>query len=153
MVNTAESAARLRHDVTLQMRIGLAILGIPNLIVGGWALFAPRSWYEDFPATGRGWVAVFGAYNEHFIQDIGTAYLGFGTLLVFACFRPSYLLVRGALLAFLVFAVPHLLIHVFVRESLSTTGYVGTLAPQVLAVAVAGWLMIRSASLRDDASP
>lgn len=129
------------------MQIGLAVIGVPNVIIGAWALFAPRSWYADFPAIGRGWVSAFGAFNEHFIQDIGDAYLGFGVVLLFAALRPSYLLVRGAVLGFLVFAVPHFLVHVFVRESLSANGYIGTLVPQAFAIGVAVWLLVASARL------
>ncbi len=139
--------AGLRTDATRRVRFGLGLIGIPNVIVGAWALFAPQSWYDDFPAIGQGWVAAFGAFNRHFVQDIGDAYLGFGALLLFAALRPSYFLVRGALLGFLVFAVPHLFIHIFVRESLSTNAYIGTLAPQAFAVGVALWLIVVSARL------
>lgn len=144
---------RLRTDVTARIQVGLAVIGIPNVIVGVWALFAPRSWYDDFPAAGQGWVAAFGAFNEHFIQDIGDAYLGFGVLLLFAAMQPSLLLVRGALLGFLVFAIPHFLVHIFVRESLSTSGYIGTLAPQAFAIGVAVWLMAASAGLPTERRP
>jgi len=142
-----ESFARSRTSAAKRARVGLLILGVPNLIVGAWALFAPRSWYDDFPAVGQGWVAAFGAFNRHFVQDIGDAYLGFGALLLFAALRLTYSLVRGALLGFLVFAGPHFLVHVFVRESLSTAAYIGTLAPQVFAIGVAIWLIVVSASL------
>jgi hypothetical protein len=145
--------ARLRTDATMRVRVGLVVIGIPNVIVGAWALFAPRSWYDDFPAIGQGWVAAFGAFNQHFVQDIGDAYLGFGSLLLFAALRPSYFLVRGALLGFLVFAVPHFLVHVFVRESLSTNAYIGTLAPQAFAIGVAVWLIVASAPLPKEVTP
>ncbi len=140
-------------DATTRVRVGLAVIGTPNVIVGVWALFAPQSWYDDFPALGQGWVAAFGAFNEHFIQDIGDAYLGFGVLLLFAALRPSYFLVRGAVLGFLVFAVPHFLVHIFVRESLSTNGYIGTLAPQAFAIGVAVWLIVASARLPKESHP
>lgn len=153
MTETMGMIGRLRADSTARVRVGLAIIGIPNVIVGAWALFAPQSWYDDFPAAGQGWVAAFGAFNEHFIQDIGDAYLGFGVLLLFAAMRPSFLLVRGALLGFLVFAVPHFVVHIFVRESLSTSGYIGTLAPQAFAIGVAVWLMVASTKLPKEPHP
>src|SRR5687767_2743975 len=106
-----------------RLRLALALLAGPNLLTGMWAMFVPRSWYEDFPGSGLGWVAAFGSYNEHFIQDIGGAYLGFGALLAWAAVRPTASLVRGAALGYLLFAGPHFVIHVFVRESLDTTGY------------------------------
>lgn len=69
-----------------RLRFGLIFMAVPNLLTGAWAMFFPRSWYEDFPAKGLGWVAAFGPYNEHFVQDIGGAYLAFGVLLGSLCF-------------------------------------------------------------------
>lgn len=91
-----------------------------------------------------GWVAAFGRYNEHFIQDIGGAYLGFGMLLAWAAWRTTRSLARGAAIGYLVFAVPHLLIHIFVRETLSTSGYVGTIMPLAFSVALAAWVAVRA---------
>lgn len=124
-----------------KLRLALVALAVPNLVTGVWALVGPRSWYDDFPGRALGWVTVFGDYNEHFIQDIGGAYLAFGSLLFYAAVRPSGSLVRGALFGFLVFAVPHFLIHVFVREELSTAGYIGTLMPLAAGIALAVWVL------------
>ena len=126
------------------IRFALVVLAVPNVVTGLWALFAPHSWYDDFPGSGLGWVAAFGTYNEHFIQDIGGAYLGFGVLLAWAAWRTTESLARGAAIGYLVFALPHLLIHMFVRESLSISGYVGTLAPLVFSVALAAWVVLRA---------
>ena len=131
-----------------RIRLALVILAIPNLVTGLWALFVPRSWYEDFPGTDLGWVTAFGEYNEHFIQDIGSAYLAFGALFAWAAWRTTASLTRGAAIGYLVFAVPHLLIHIFVRETLSTSGYVGTIAPLAFSVLLAAWVMLRA----DDAA-
>jgi len=131
-----------------RIRLALVVLAVPNLVTGLWALLVPRSWYDDFPGSGLGWVAAFGEYNEHFVQDIGGAYLGFGVLLAWAAWRTTMSLARGAAIGYLVFAVPHLLIHVFVRETLSTSGYVGTLAPLTFSVALAAWVALRAADNR-----
>ncbi|MBW3536664.1 MAG: hypothetical protein KY395_02700 [Actinobacteria bacterium] len=122
------------------VRLALVVLAVPNLLTGLWALLTPRSWYEDFPGTDLGWVSAFGDYNEHFIQDIGGAYLAFGVLLAYAAARPTPSLARGAAIGFLFFAGPHFVIHVFVRESLSTAGYVGTLVPLGFSVLLALWV-------------
>jgi hypothetical protein len=45
------------------VRALLAALGAVRLINGLWALFAPRSFYREFP-FGRGWVELLPAYNE-----------------------------------------------------------------------------------------
>ena len=34
------------------LRIGLAVLAVPALVIGVWAAFAPRSFYDDFPGGG-----------------------------------------------------------------------------------------------------
>jgi len=124
-----------------RLQLALVVLAVPNLVTGVWALVWPSSWYADFPGKGLGWVMVFGDYNEHLIQDIGSAYLAFGSLLLYTAWRPSRSLIRGALLGFLVFAVPHFLIHVFVREELSTAGYFGTLMSLGLGIALALWAL------------
>lgn len=126
------------------IRVALWVLAVPNLVTGLWALVVPSSWYDDFPGSGLGWVSAFGAYNEHFIQDIGGAYLAFGGLLAYAAMRPTASLVRGAAIGYLLFALPHFVIHVFVRETLSTAGYVGTLAPLAFSVALATWVAVQA---------
>ena len=47
------------------LRIGLALLAASQALVGVWALLAPRSFFDDFPAFGRTWVALLSPYNEH----------------------------------------------------------------------------------------
>jgi hypothetical protein len=131
-------------DYARTLRLGLVVLGVPNLVTGAWALFFPRSWYLDFPGRDLGWIAAFGDYNEHFIQDIGSAYLAFGTLLLSAAALFNRRAAQVALIGFLVFAMPHFLVHVFVREDLSTRGYLGTLALLGIAIVLALWLLVLS---------
>ncbi len=40
------------------VRVLLVVLAVAQGTVGGWALFAPESFYRDFPGGGRGWVAL-----------------------------------------------------------------------------------------------
>ena len=133
-----------------RVRVVLVLLAVPNLMTAAWALFVPQSWYDDFPGRGLGWVQAFGAYNEHFIQDIGSAYLGFGMLFAYAAFRPTASLVRGSAFAYLFFTVPHLLIHIFVRETLTTMGYIGTITPLAFSAVLAGWVALRAEGLEPD---
>ncbi|HVE93957.1 MAG TPA: hypothetical protein VNB24_03480 [Acidimicrobiales bacterium] len=127
-----------------RIRLALVVLAVPSLLTGLWGLLAPRSWYDDFPGTDLGWVSAFGSYNEHFVQDIGSAYLGFGTLLAWAAWRTTRSLARGAAIGYLVFATPHLLVHIFVRETLDTTAYIGTVAPLLFSVLLAAWVAVRA---------
>ncbi|MDQ3986960.1 MAG: hypothetical protein M3280_10760 [Actinomycetota bacterium] len=146
-MEATQASLGYRGDTAKRLRLGLAILAVPILQTGAWALFAPRSWYDDFPGRGLGWIAAFGDYNEHFLQDIGSAHLAFGALLVWAAIVLHKKAITAALFGFLVFAVPHFAIHVFVREELSTNGYVGTLAILGIGIALSVWLLFLSRKL------
>ena len=93
------------------IRVGLWLLSLSALVVGGWALFLPRSFHDDFPSAGRGWVSAFGPYNGHLLADVGAMYLALGVLLALAAVSLGRELVRASLVAWLVFAVPHFVFH------------------------------------------
>jgi len=86
-------------------------VAVSPLGVGIWALFAPRSFFDDFPAAGRHWVSALGPYNEHLARDVGALNLALGVLLV-AGVLLGRTLVRVSILAWLVYALPHLAFHV-----------------------------------------
>jgi hypothetical protein len=93
------------------IRGSLAFLSLGEIAVGIWALFLPRSFYEDFPSSGREWVSTLGPYDEHLVRDVGEFNLAFGVLLALAAIRPDRLLVRVSLVAYLVYTVPHFIFH------------------------------------------
>ncbi len=93
------------------MRLGLLLLTASVLPVGLWILVSPRSFYEDFPVSGRHWVSALGPYNEHLIYDVGAGYLALGVMLVSAGILLHRSLVRISLIAWLAFALPHFYIH------------------------------------------
>ena len=101
-----------------RLRLGISLLVFSALSVGIWALLAPRSFYDDFPAAGRGWVSAFGPYNEHLVRDVGALNLALGVLLVLAAILLDRWLVRAALAAWLVYALPHLTFHVTELDAL-----------------------------------
>jgi len=104
------------------VRAGLWVLAVPTLGTGAWALLAPSSWYADY-SGGIAPPSAFGAYNEHFVQDLGGGYLAVGVLLVWAAVALRRDLVRAALAANLVFNVPHLVVHLMEDGDLDRTGY------------------------------
>lgn len=58
------------------LRTLLLALAVPAGAAGGWALFAPRSWYDSFPAgEGHTWIKALGPYNEHLSRDVGALFL------------------------------------------------------------------------------
>ena len=64
--------------------LGVAALG--NLANGAWMLADPVHWYENLPAG----VPDFGPLNEHFVRDIGCAFVVLGAALAVAAFRPAW---------------------------------------------------------------
>lgn len=118
------------------VRTVLYVLGISNLAAGAWAVFFPSVYYTDFPIVGQGWVAAFGQYNEHFIQDVGGAYLGFAFVFLFAAQTKRVAWGRAAAAGYLVWQVPHMITHIFVRATLPVSGYIGTLFLLGLAMAL-----------------
>ncbi|HVE98226.1 MAG TPA: hypothetical protein VNA12_03510 [Mycobacteriales bacterium] len=129
-----------------QVRIGLLVLLVPTAVTGLHALLAPRSWYDDFTG-GIAPPAAFGAYNEHFVQDLGGGYLGVAAAVLWALFHLRADVVRCALAAFLVFNVPHLAIHLAVRGDLDDTGYLFVNAGLGVSVLVACWLWFAAGRL------
>jgi hypothetical protein len=93
------------------LRIGLAVLGFPALVIGVWAAFFPRSFYEDFPGFGRMWVAPDGPFNEHLVRDVGELNLALVVVTAVALVTLGPWLVRAVLAGWLVYSVPHLVYH------------------------------------------
>jgi AhpD family alkylhydroperoxidase len=92
-------------------RAVMIALGAVQTVNGVWALFAPRSFYDDFPLGMGGWVSTLGPYNEHLLIDVGSLFLGTGILLLLAAVWLERRIVFAALLAYLLFSVPHTIWH------------------------------------------
>jgi hypothetical protein len=94
------------------VRAVLAVLGAIQLTDGIYALFAPRSFYEDFP-LGRGWVEALPAYSEHLVRDVGSLFIATAVVLFAAAIWTERRLVQVATASFLAFSVPHFVYHAF----------------------------------------
>ena len=127
------------------IRAGLAVLTVAAAGPGGWALFAPESFYLDFPTKGRAWVASLGAYDEHLIRDVGALFLALAIVCAAATVIMEVRLVRTAALAYLVFGVPHLIFHATHRGTLESTDNAINLALLGGGVAVAALVLLLSA--------
>jgi hypothetical protein len=66
------------------VQILIVLPALFSLVNGGFMVWNPNGWYELLPT-----VRVTGAFNQHFIRDIGIAYLTSGTMLVYAARFPS----------------------------------------------------------------
>lgn len=101
--------------------IALAILAVNAVVLGGWALVAPASFYRSFPGGGRSWVSIDGPYNEHLLRDVGGLNLALLVLTVAALYLRQPLVTRLTGLVWLPFALPHLIYHVAHRDDLAAT--------------------------------
>ena len=88
------------------IRIGLGILALVELGLGTWTQFFPESFYRDFPT-----VALTPPFSEHLMRDFGGATLGLAVVLAAAAWWLERRFVCVALIAYLVFAVPHFVFH------------------------------------------
>jgi hypothetical protein len=130
------------------LRAGLGVLAAAQAVVGGWALVAPRSFFDNGPFPGTGWVAMFPPYNEHLMRDFGALSLALGTALVFAAVTLRRTVVRAALAAYVVFAVPHLVFHLNHLDHMPLADRIANVVALVVAVLlpVALWPLTRSAA-------
>ncbi len=93
------------------VRVGLTLLGVSQLGVGLWALFAPLGFQNEFPGLGRQWLPPLGPYNEHLITDVGATFLALTALAFLAAWWLSRPLVLATLIAWLIYSVPHFWFH------------------------------------------
>ena len=93
------------------LRVGLVILAAMQVLVGAWALAAPRAFYDGFPLPRHAWVALLPPYNEHLVRDVGALNLALTVLLGAGAWTLDRTMIRVALLALIVFAVPHAIFH------------------------------------------
>ena len=93
------------------LRTGLIVLALYHFVLGMWALFLPRSFYDTFPAPGHAWVALLPPYNEHLLRDFGALNLAVAVMLGSAAAGVERRLTFTALAAAIVVEVPHMIFH------------------------------------------
>jgi hypothetical protein len=98
------------------LRIGIWFLALVELTVGVVATLTPRVFYDDVP-----WVSLAPPYSEHVMRDYGAMNLALGVVSFVAAITMEQLMVRAALAAYLVFAIPHLLFHLTHHQRYTTT--------------------------------
>jgi hypothetical protein len=118
------------------IRGGLITLAIVQGPIGLWALFAPHSFYEDFPLGRGGWVSALGAYSEHLTVDYGALTLALVTVLVAAAIVMERTLVLVAAAAYLVWSVPHFVYHMITLDKYGTGDAIGNFVTLAFTVAL-----------------
>jgi 2-alkyl-3-oxoalkanoate reductase len=128
------------------VRLLLGILAASSVLVGVWAEFFPRGFYDDFPGGGRHWVSADGPYNEHLIRDFGALNLALALVLIVAAVNLGPLLVRTAAAAALVYGLPHFVYHLRHLDVYDTGDQMANVLALALAVvgpALVLWLVRR----------
>src|SRR5215471_14807552 len=122
-------------------RILLLLLGVPAVIIGAWAAFAPRSFYEDFPGFGQLWVRPDGPYNEHLVRDVGELNLALAFVTLAAVVWCTPLLARLVAGAWLVEGIPHLVYHLRHLDPIASDAKVSSIVGLVI-VPVAAFVLL-----------
>ncbi len=124
------------------LRIGLVILAVSSTIIGAWGLFAPESFFDDFPGSGHHWVSSLPPYNEHLTRDYGSMNLVLAVVLAIAAATLSRVAVLAALLAVLVNGVPHFVFHAGHQGGLSDGEQAANLIALAMPIALASLLLV-----------
>ena len=102
------------------VRVVLAVWAVASVQLGIWAMFAPRSFFDDYPGFGRHWVRVDGPYNEHLVRDFGALNLALAVVTIAALVTLSRPMVIAVAVAWLAWSVPHLVYHLRHLDVFST---------------------------------
>jgi hypothetical protein len=129
---------------TLWTRILLIALAWSAFLVGVWATFAPRSFYDSFPGGGREWVSPDGPYNHHLVSDVGELNLALFVVTLAALITVNQLLVRVTAVAWLVYGIPHFLYHATHTDPFETSDVVAALTSLSLAIILPIVLLVLS---------
>jgi hypothetical protein len=82
------------------VRLGLLLVGVPQLAIGLWALISPSGWYANFPGAGNEWLPLYGSYDEHLATDVGSTFVALGLALIIAAIWLDRRAVQLALIAY-----------------------------------------------------
>jgi len=127
-----------RHRTAI--RAALAGVGLIQVIDGLYALFAPSSFYGDFP-LGRGWVEALPAYSEHLVRDVGGLFLATGAVLLAAAWTLQRRLVIVAAASFLLFSLPHAIYHLLNLGPYSTGDAIANAVGVLAIVLLPAWVL------------
>jgi hypothetical protein len=111
------------------LRPALLFLTLTQVVVGTWQLLLPRSFYDLY------WVQLLSPYNEHLMRDAGGLNLALAVVLGAGALIMERRLISTALLAYLTFAVYHLVFHVTHLENFPQADAIAQTSALILGVA------------------
>lgn len=135
----ASATGRLRHRGAI--RFWGAALAALDGIVGGWALLAPKAFYDYFPGGGLRWISPLGPYSAHLVTDVGGGYLMMTVLLALAVWSAERRVIQIAMVAVLCQAIPHLIWHLAHLHMLDTANAASLVTVLAIAVAIPAVLL------------
>jgi hypothetical protein len=118
-------------------RAAVVALAASAALVGLPALFAPRSFYDDFPWL-RHWVDLLPPYNQHLVTDVGELYVGFAIVFAWAAWRPTRDLVLAACAGWTFAALGHFIFHATHLDNFSTGDAIAELVSLFLVLILPG---------------
>jgi hypothetical protein len=124
------------------LRAGLGFLAFTQFVPFGWALLAPRSFYDAFPFGAPGWVALLPPFNEHLVRDVGGLGVALGIVLAGAAVLARRDVTRLVVVAFLVFDIPHAVFHSLHLHGFATVDAVAQSAAFAVQILVAVALFV-----------
>jgi hypothetical protein len=102
----------MEQEVKRWVRLGVAVtLAVPQLVIGVWAVIAPKNWFESFPGFDPRVVAAEPPFNEHLATDVGAGFVATGVVLLAAAVWANRAAMATALVAFVAFTLPHVVYH------------------------------------------
>ena len=122
------------------LRAGVWSLTFVEIAVGLVATLAPRVFYDYVP-----WVDLLPPFSEHLMRDYGAMNLSLALVFVVAAVTMGRRMVRIALGAYLLFAVPHLIFHLTHLEHFATGAAVWQTILLTIAVLLPVGLLILTA--------
>lgn len=131
------------------IRKGLITLAVVQGPIGLWALFAPSSFFDDFPLGRGGWVSELGPYNEHLTVDYGSLTLALVSVLVIAAITLERNLVMAAAGAYLLWSVPHFVYHMITLDEYGTGDAIGNATTLTFTVALPLAILLKARTARE----
>ncbi|OBH62507.1 hypothetical protein A5686_19115 [Mycobacterium sp. E2479] len=122
------------------LRAGVWFFAFVQIAVGLVATLAPRAFYDYVP-----WVDLIPPFSEHLMRDYGAMNLSLALVFVVAAATLEHRMVRIALGAYLLFAIPHLIFHLTHLEHFTTGAAVWQTIVLTVAVLLPSSLLILTA--------
>jgi hypothetical protein len=101
------------HLVPRWVRLGLvALVAVPQLLIGLWAMLAPAQWFDSFPGLGPALIAGEPPFNRHLVVDVGAGFFAVGIGVLLAAHWGTPKVVQLSLAVFVASTAPHVTYHV-----------------------------------------